>query len=130
MSNSDPMGDIVDLMSRLGAPAPTSDGPGVLKEWTHDGLKCQIIRGGYNALCGYVEVPESNPAHGVHYDDDPVAELQVHGGTTFSGPGRLTGDGWWIGFDTMHYGDTPEAWPIERVRDETNKLASQIASLT
>lgn len=34
-----------------------------------------------------------------------------------------------IGFDTVHYGDTKEKWPIEAIKEETLNLMKQIEAL-
>lgn len=69
--------------------------------------------------CGYVGVPPAHPMHGKNYDD---ADVDVHGGLTFSDACRphadeshgichVPGEGeehnvWWFGFDCAHAGDT------------------------
>ena len=59
----------------------------------------------------------------------PDLAFDVHGGLTYSGHGpRSIEDkpGWWFGFDTGHYGDTPENCPKEYVISECERLAEQI----
>lgn len=85
---------------------------------------------------GYVIIPKEHALHGKHYDEINDY-INVHGGLTFSDPASdLLGDweevdendieGWIIGFDTAHYGDTLEYWTKERVEEETKNLLKQI----
>lgn len=127
--NTDPLGDLAELMRLMGTRSdtpPTDIQPE--HDWTHAGLRCQVIEGGYGARCGYVSAPEGSLAFDCHYGDEPLANMIVHGGITFSGPSRLDGTGWWIGWDTMHYGDTPDRWTLDAVIAETNRLAEQVAA--
>lgn len=86
------------------------------------GLPCLIVRGPSGALCGYVGVDESHPAHGKGYEEVDVA---VHGGLTFADRCAESADGrgichiptpgepehvWWLGFDCAHYGDVCPAY--------------------
>jgi hypothetical protein len=98
------------------------------------GLPCLIVRNPVGALCGYTGVYAGHPFHKVEYsqctvkcgkdycyDHSPEAQLQVHGGITFSEacahsedesdgichipePGT-SDDVWWFGFDCAHGGD-------------------------
>lgn len=94
------------------------------------GLVCLAVRNGIMGnWCGYVGVPESHPAFGLHYeevnhlaepDEDGYRGLQVHGGLTFSNtcdedeqelgvchvpaPGQLDRV-WWLGWDAAHGSD-------------------------
>lgn len=78
----------------------------VEREWEHAGLKCAVVQnteGGFR--CGYVRVPPSHPLHGKEYDE---ADVEVHGGLTFSRVEPCVeedGTGWWFGFDCTHLGD-------------------------
>lgn len=86
---------------------------------------------------GYVVIPPEHPMHGVWYDD---IGADVHCGLTFSElitddmlsvfPSLDTDDvgSWLVGFDTAHWGDTPYNWPMERVEEETQKLAKWLES--
>lgn len=75
-------------------------------------------------LMGYIGVPPSHPFYHIDYTDNnwdnPVSNLQVHGGVTFTehsnnlNPTYYAGDSndhtlnmniWWIGFDCGHAGD-------------------------
>lgn len=93
---------------------------------------------GAGAANGYVAVPKDHPFYGKHYDDISVS---VHGGLTFSSlvssewletaepiEGNLTDveNMWVLGFDTCHYMDNLETWPIERVIEETLNLKQQL----
>lgn len=95
---------------------------------------------GVGAANGYVAVPKDHPYYGLGYDD---VDVDVHGGLTYSASGEdvlesfpnidiLEGnegnlkDYWVFGFDTCHYGDNLERWPIEAVIDETLYLRKQL----
>lgn len=72
------------------------------KQWQDGvtGLPCLIVRNRVGALCGYVGVPKSHPAHGMDYGvsmydsegneramspaEQALYDVQVHGGLTFS----------------------------------------------
>ena len=84
------------------------------------GMPALIVRNDFGALCGYVGVSKGHKAHGMHYDDPLLRDINVHGGLTFSG-GCSHGDEatmichvpdkgepddiWWLGFDCAHLGD-------------------------
>lgn len=58
------------------------------------------------------------------------AHVAVHGGLTFAADG--CGDlpkGWWFGFDCAHSGDVPSHWTEQRVAEETERMAEQIAAV-
>ncbi len=80
---------------------------------------------------GYVRIPEGHPYYEKTYDDIPV---DVHGGLTFSDHifenGKHFSDGYWVGFDTAHYGDDLQSWPMVRVMDETIHLFKEIYGLS
>lgn len=93
---------------------------------------------GAGAANGYVAVPKDHPFYGKSYDDVPVS---VHGGLTFSS--QVSSEWlemaepidcslvdvenmWVLGFDTCHYMDNLETWPIERVIEETLNLKQQL----
>lgn len=71
---------------------------------------------------GYVVVPPGHPLHGVSYQE--LRGIDVHGGLTYSEPDIH--NGWCLGFDTAHFGDTQEYWTIQRVEEEALKLLEQI----
>ena len=79
---------------------------------------------------GYVRIPDGHPYYEKTYDDIPV---DVHGGLTFSDhifeDGKYFSDGYWIGFDTAHYGDDIDSWPMVRVMDEAKHLLKQVYHL-
>jgi len=84
---------------------------------------------------GYVVIPKGHPYHGKHYDEIPV---EVHGGLTFAEPakeldwkelGEKDKEGWVVGFDTAHYGDSLSSWPKVEVAKETRRLAKQLKNL-
>lgn len=63
------------------------------------------------------------------YSDHLNAQIEVHGGVTFTD--RLAGlglEGWWIGFDCAHLGDEERGWSVDNVAKETENLADQIAA--
>ena len=72
---------------------------------------------------GYVALPKGHKYYQVDYDDIPV---DVHGGLTYS---QQMGDYWVVGFDTAHFSDTIEKWPMEAVLAETQKLFDQLNTL-
>ena len=80
---------------------------------------------------GYVRIPEGHPYYEKNYEDIPVS---VHGGLTFSNHifdnGKYFSDGYWVGFDTAHYGDTKEKWTMENVLQETIHLFKEIYGLS
>lgn len=122
--NEDMIGDVLDLLS------PRETRPDIKPvRWMHAGLTCHIMSGGYGALCGYVNIPEDNPAYGAIYSDEITYGLKIHGGITYGDISRISGKSWWLGFDTMHPGDTHEEWTLEAVKAETSQLAEQIAAL-
>ena len=79
---------------------------------------------------GYVRIPEGHEYYGKNYDDIPV---NVHGGLTFGdhvfGKDKYFSDGYWVGFDTAHYGDNRHLWPMDKVLDETIHLFKEIYGL-
>ena len=148
-------------------------------EWrTVAGLTGLIIRGPLGALCGYVGVEPGHVAYGrswdsadsyergedgtIDYDrpkDNPVRDLEVHGGVTYAehcagqichvpAPGEPE-HLWWIGFDCAHAHDvSPESdayWArlgqpsmrydhssyrdVAYVRAEVESLSAQLAAL-
>ena len=79
---------------------------------------------------GYVRIVEGHPFYAMNYMDIPVS---VHGGLTFSE--HITdsdnwSDGFWVGFDTAHYGDDSNMWTIDAVSDETIHLFNEIYGLS
>ena len=79
---------------------------------------------------GYVRIPEGHEYYDKNYDE---IDVSVHGGLTFSE--HITSDGvlpkgFWVGFDTAHYGDDSTYWTKDRVFEETINLFSQIYGLS
>lgn len=81
---------------------------------------------------GYVIIPEGHKLNGVHYDN---IDVDVHYGLTFSEPAKSLdwaeisdedSGGWIVGFDTLHYGDDINKWPMEAVEAETERLKEQL----
>ena len=79
---------------------------------------------------GYVRICEGHPFYEKEYDKIPV---DVHRGLTYSNhnesDGKYFTEGYWVGFDTAHYGDTLEKWPKDAVYEETLYLFKQIYSV-
>lgn len=79
-------------------------------EYMNEEFHCLILRHPeFLHLCGYVGIPKEHPLYLVNYisDDNPIDELECHGGVTFTG-NNLKGmkeDFWYIGFDCAHYMD-------------------------
>lgn len=76
----------------------------VIKDWTtKSGLRAVIllVRGSHH--CGYVELPErlGKP----DYDENPIMELNVHGGVTYAGNLPEMDNKCVVGYDCAHYGD-------------------------
>lgn len=69
------------------------------KAYVIDGFNACIGRDGYvGHLCGYVEVPD-----GLDID---INEIYCHGGITFNDRwSEFPTDGYYIGFDCLHFGD-------------------------
>ena len=98
---------------------------------------------GYVAFDTKLPLSFQGGSNDVHTLDD---EINVHGGITFDdemtclenaaiipltaipSPNELKNYRC-IGFDTVHYGDTLEKWPIEAVKKETLNLKKQIEDL-
>jgi|ERR1700722_19801912 len=84
---------------------------------------------------GYVIIPQGHFLHGKDYDS---IDVEVHGGLTFSEKASDCKDwtdlseedkeGWIVGFDTAHLGDTPENCNKEFVERETLYLKAQLES--
>lgn len=78
---------------------------------------------------GYVRIAESHKYYGKTYDD---IDVSVHGGLTFSEfikDSPNFSDGYWIGFDTAHSGDTLMFWTQDKVLEETIHLFKSIYGL-
>lgn len=94
-----------------------------------------VIKSGWGN--GYVVIPYGHFLHGKTYDEihELCPDLEVNGGLTLSQmvcalpwmeTALLPPYDWVVGFDTAHAWDTPEAWPEERVLEETEHLRDQL----
>ena len=68
---------------------------------------------------GYVTVNRDHPWFGKTARD---IDCDIHGGVTYA---KQDGDDWTVGFNTSHFGDSPELWNYEAVCHETKKLYDQ-----
>jgi len=78
---------------------------------------------------GYVRIIEGHPFYDKGYENIPV---NVHGGLTFSEhiiDNEKWSDGYWVGFDTAHYGDNQTNWTLNMVMEETKDLLRQVYHL-
>lgn len=128
------------------------------QDWTTEaGLRAVAVWNDQMGFrCGYVQVPQDHPLHGISYmqktealsrdaDGDrtePELYFEVHGGITYSDDQcpmmEPKGDEWWFGFDCGHAGDVtmfsrPGSGDVERSLDyvvgECESLAQQLADL-
>ena len=85
---------------------------------------------------GYIGLPNTHPWYEKDYND---IDVNIHGGLTFSEPADKLDwkeikpkhkGGWVVGFDCMHYGDTPLSCPKEYVQNETKSLIKQLNRYT
>lgn len=82
----------------------------ILASDTYKGFTYYVLSYGTHP-CGYVEIPKEHPYYGKDMFDDDVANIEVHGGITFSNNtshwAELEGkpDGWLIGWDYAHCSD-------------------------
>lgn len=95
---------------------------------------------------GYVIIPKGHPAHGLdYYTIHEKWDIDVHYGLTFAQPienfeyfnewsgGQITPEdvgSWVVGFDTAHYRDSLERWPMEAVFEETQRLREQLEAIS
>lgn len=146
---------------RAGWPAGPWDGEPDKVQWRDEatGLPCLAVRGPVGSWCGYAGVDTSSPLHGLDYDAEELADVDVHGGLTFSGPCQKKrgehgichvaepgepDDVWWFGFDCAHLFDLVPALlvvlpdrdrPDDEYRDlayvqaETRRLAAQLPAV-
>lgn len=90
-------------------------------------LKNTWSKGGWGN--GYVRIAEGHSFYDKGYDD---IDVSVHGGLTFSEhmkDNNRFSDGYWVGFDTVHYNDDLQKWPKDAVLDETKDLFRQVYRL-
>lgn len=83
---------------------------------------------------GYVIVPKGHPLYEKDYFD---IDVKCHHGLTYSNYSEFMSkhlyncpDGWMIGFDTAHYQDTLDKWPMTAVLDHAYDLADQVINYT
>lgn len=99
-------------VDRAGWPSGPWDSEPDRIDFGHAGLPCLMLRNSGGYWCGYVAVEEGHPLFKADYED---ADLDVHGGITFSGecrppichvpqPGKPD-NVFWFGFDCAHLGD-------------------------
>ena len=90
----------VVLVNEPGVVSIIGFGTDYIKYWHAFGFECITrLAGIYDAVNGYVRIPETHPDYGKSYDSISAA---VHGGLTYSD------ECGWYGFDTLHAGDF---WP-------------------
>lgn len=77
-------------------------------------------------FCGYVEVPYEHPCFGLYSELEGA--LFVHGGLTFGDTAEFA-DGYLIGFDCAHYGDSPEVQDEEYTFNECKRLVDQLIEI-
>lgn len=65
---------------------------------------------------GYIELPDGHPLNICNAGASGSKFISVHGGVTYES-GNI------IGFDTSHWRDTAERWPLDAVRAETISFA-------
>jgi hypothetical protein len=124
-------------------------------EFQHVGLRCIVLRNAQRESCekfhmfggnlnGYVGIDEGHPFYEKDYKD---ADLDAHGGLTFSG--KDPGGFWYFGFDCAHSGDfvpsneklrqeymIDKIYPISEYRNidyvtrECKKLAEQLNEIS
>ena len=71
---------------------------------------------------GYVGVPKGHELYGVNYTE---IGIEAHGGLTFSDKFR-DDNYWYLGFDTLHYGDNSINFNKEYVEKEIEALKQRI----
>ena len=74
--------------------------------------------------CGYVRVPVDHKFYCMDYGEIERS-VNVHGGITFFG-GLQGLDGFYIGFDCGHGGDTPQMQDEEYTLNECMRLVDQL----
>ncbi|MBD3778500.1 MAG: hypothetical protein IE923_04445 [Micrococcales bacterium] len=117
----------------------TQTAPGHMKaveHGVHEGIRWAVVEAPmYGALNGYVQVPQDHPWHALDYDAPELSGVVVHGGLTFADRSG------WIGFDTLHSGDSwpgspdynrqskwSRHWDKDQVVAEAKSLAGQVAA--
>lgn len=82
----------------------------ILGEGVYNGYEWAIAANNMGFRCGYIKVTPGHPWHGAHYDQ---VDAFCHGGLTYSErdepcEGEGPDNGWWVGFDCAHAGDSPD----------------------
>lgn len=101
----------------------------VVKKFHEDGFYPFWIDTSVNNtwFCGYAVIPEDHPFYGEDYDE-VEGYIDVHGGLTFSG--ELDGiDGFLLGFDCNHYGDSPYVEDEDYTLSECKRLVDQLIEI-
>ena len=101
--------------------------------FTHKGIKCAVYKmkilgiGEYHN--GYIEIPEDHLWLKLSKERQEAlfALLDAPGGITFAEKGDQ--DKFWIGFDTMHDGDTEFTRSFESVKLCTMRLAEKFLEI-
>jgi hypothetical protein len=79
------------------------------KDWTTAaGLRAVVVATVMGHRCGYVGVPASHKLHGIGYDNEPLYDIEVHGGLTYAGSDKkypVESELHWFGFDCAHLYD-------------------------
>lgn len=101
----------------------------VVKKFHENGYYPFLIDTGINNtwFCGYAVIPEDHPFYGADYDD-VEGDVDVHGGLTFSGELDEI-DGFLLGFDCNHFGDSPEVEDEEYTLSECKRLVDQLIEI-
>ncbi len=114
----------------------------------HHAFHAENRGGEYNGYVAFSEELPISSMSGAGWDDNKSLDylVSVHGGITLDENWNFMENRSFIpltsipdpkdlenfrviGFDTVHYGDTREKWPIERVKEETLSLMQQIEKL-
>lgn len=99
------------------------------REWEHAGLKCAVVQAREaQHRCGYVRVPPTHSLFGKDYD---AVDVKAHGGLTFAQLEPCThedGQGWWFGFDCVHFGDAMYD-PDAKLEDMTTDEAKYVLTI-
>jgi len=116
---------VIDAYNLAGLPEPIVI---VENKWFTENPIFKTKRGWGN---GYVKIVPGHKFYDKRYED---IDVKVNGGITFSehikDDSIFGSKGYWIGFDTSHYGDTLEKWRKEEVYNETLRLFKQIYHLS
>lgn len=72
-------------------------------------------------LCGYTEVPKSYKS-----PEGDFSEIKCHGGVTYIDGKRDTGEGHYIGFDTLHAYSGAEHRTVEFCTNECKSIINQL----